>query len=478
MEKNRILDAWVDAHQEEMIEDLKKLIRINSIRGEAKEGMPFGEGPAEAIARMQEMMAESGLSVRNYDNYMVAGDLAGEGEKWLDILAHLDVVAVSKDWTVTEPFEPKIVGDRIYGRGAIDDKGPAVAALYAIRAIRESGIGLKHGVRLLCGADEECGSGDLQYYYTKEKEAKYTISPDASFPLINIEKGRLAKTFEAVFEAGEEPSRILCVEAGDTSNVVPGKASALVRVDRQSLEEVLLQMKSLIPKVSFTIEEGQKEGSWLLRAIGQTGHASIPSTSANALTAILSCLSRLEPVSDSDKALGAVSRLFPYGGWDGEALGVKMADEESGELTISLDIFSLKAEQGKVVLSGTFDCRAPIVANDENLTEIIRKKLSENGFRMEEGLMVPSHAVPADSPLVKTLLESYELYFGEKGEPLAIGGGTYVHTLANGVAFGCEIEGVDNHMHGDDEFFDIPVLVRSCKIFADAIIRICGKKEG
>ena len=189
------LDAWIDAHREEMIEDLKTLVRINSIRGEAKEGMPYGEGPAAVIAAMQKLMESYGLSVTNYENYCVTGDLDGAGEKALDILAHLDVVPVSEDWTVTKPFEPLVVGDRIYGRGTCDDKGPGVAALYAVRAVKELGFPLKRGVRLVYGSDEECGSSDLEYYYSKEKEAEYTFSPDADFPLINIEKARLSKTF-------------------------------------------------------------------------------------------------------------------------------------------------------------------------------------------------------------------------------------------------------------------------------------------
>lgn len=135
-------DSYIESKREEMLEDLKTLVRINSQRGEAKEGKPFGEGPAAVLAQAQEMMEKYGLRVRNYENYVVTGDF-GPADKELDILAHLDVVPVTEDWTVTAPFEPLITDGRIYGRGTADDKGPAIAALYAIRAVIELGLPLK-----------------------------------------------------------------------------------------------------------------------------------------------------------------------------------------------------------------------------------------------------------------------------------------------------------------------------------------------
>ena len=136
------IDAYIDSKKDEMIEDLKTLVRIDSQRGRAKEGKPFGDGPAKVVAAAEGLMKQYGLQTTNYDNYVVTGDF-GTQEKALDILTHLDVVPVTEDWTVTEPFQPKVVDGRIYGRGTADDKGPAIAALYALRAIRELGLPMK-----------------------------------------------------------------------------------------------------------------------------------------------------------------------------------------------------------------------------------------------------------------------------------------------------------------------------------------------
>jgi len=462
------LDRWVDEHEEEMVADIAKLVAIDSTKGKAEKGKPFGEGPAAAVALMEKLMQDYGLKTRNYENYCIAGDLPGSGDKALDILAHLDVVPVSNDWTVTKPFVMKREGDRIYGRGTSDDKGPAVAALYALRAIKELGLPLERGVRLLCGSDEETGSSDLAYYYGIEKEADYTFSPDADYPLINIEKARLSKSFTAQTDAG---TCLLSIHAGDKSNVIPGKAYACIRgISDDVLMDTAVRSEALTG-ASFKVEDAGMTDCRKISVRGKTGHAASPEGGVNALTALLSFIDLLA-IDDGEgsRMIRHLAQMFPFGDHHGTAAGVDMEDEESGRLTLSLTV--LDYEDG--VLKGTFDARAPLCAADENLTAKLSKRFAGAGMKMEEGGMIPAHCVSADSHLVQILLASYELYFGKKGEPIAIGGGTYVHELERGVAFGCALPEVDNRMHGDDEFAEVSVLVKSVKIFADAILRLCG----
>lgn len=464
------IDEYIDSHREDMLRDLETLMRIDSTKGEKLPGKPFGEGPAKVLAAMEELLGRSGLRVTNYDNYAVTGDLDGKGTKALDILAHLDVVPVSEDWTVTAPFEPKIIGDRIYGRGSSDDKGPAIAALYAVKAVKELGIPLERGVRLIFGSDEECGSEDLEYYYAKEEEAEYTFTPDAAFPLINLEKARYAKYFTAnVIDEKVSGAKIISVKCGDKGNVIPGKAVAVVSGLSADVLRSAADAAAEKTGASFSIQAGQDETCTIL-VKGQTGHASTPDHAINAATALLELLTAL-PFADSEsfRAIRSIHDLFPFGDNRGEALGVAMGDEESGDLTMSLDIVNLDGGR----LYAEFDSRAPLCATDENLTAVVQKKLKNAGFTVEEGNLIPVHYVSADSHFVKTLLASYEKYSGKEGKPFAIGGGTYVHNLERGVAFGCEDPAVDNHMHGDDEFMLISVILESAKIFADAIVNLC-----
>ena len=463
------IDHYIDSHRDEMIEDLKALVRINSQRMEPKEGMPYGEGPAKALALAEKMMQEAGFITRNYENHVVTADFSDK-EKQLDILAHLDVVPVTDGWTVTKPFDPIVVGNRIYGRGTCDDKGPAIAALYAMKAIKDLNIPLKKNVRLILGADEECGSSDLEYYYGIEEEAPMSFTPDADFPVIHIEKGRLSKEFTACFEKGTQLPKIVSVEGGDKSNVVPGRASAVT--EGFEMEDLLQKAKEAEQATGASFALTEENGQIVISCKGSAAHASAPEGGNNALTALLQLLVSL-PAAESEgfKKLQSLVQLFPHGDHQGRALGIEMEDEISGKITICFSVL----HYGETSLRGEFDSRAPICANDENLTQVIRKKLDNEGIAMEKGNMIPPHHVSADSPLVKTLLKSYERYTGIKGKPFAIGGGTYVHHLKRGVAFGCQDSAVDNHMHGDDEFMVLDVLFMSAKIFADAILNLCSK---
>lgn len=221
------ISAWVDAHKDEMIEDIFELCRINSEKMPEEEDMPFVRARQNAWIRPWIWPRGTALKPVITDGYVGCVDM-NELPKQLDILAHLDVVPAGEGWTVTKPFKPVLKDGKLYGRGTADDKGPAVAALYAMRAVKELGIPLKKNVRLILGTDEECGSSDIKHYYSMEKEAPMTFSPDAAYPLVNTEKGRFPGHFTAKFEASEALPRLVSIKAGTKVNVVPGKARAAV----------------------------------------------------------------------------------------------------------------------------------------------------------------------------------------------------------------------------------------------------------
>ena len=220
------IQAFIDAHEQEMLEDAMELIRINSERMPAQPGMPFGEGNAKVLAKGMEILEKRGFAAKNYDNYVVTADLNDKPSR-LDVLAHLDVVPAGEGFTVCEPFAPVVKDGKLYGRGSADDKGPAVAALYAMMAVRELGAELSGNCRLIWGSDEECGSSDIRYYYGIEKHAPMTVSPDADFPLIHIEKGSLGMRFAAKTNA-TEGVRLVYSQVGTKRNVVPGKAAVVI----------------------------------------------------------------------------------------------------------------------------------------------------------------------------------------------------------------------------------------------------------
>ena len=331
------IQDYIEAHEQEMLQDAMELIAINSERMEAKPGMPFGEGNAAVLAKAVEILNRRGFAAKNYDNYVVTADL-NDQPSCLDILAHLDVVPAGEGFTVTQPFCPVVKDGMLYGRGAADDKGPAVAALYALMAVRSLGVDLTGNCRLILGADEECGSADIRYYYEREKYAPMTFSPDADFPLINIEKGGLGMRFAASAVCADEGVRLIEARVGTKTNVVPGEAKAVIAgLDKKELEE-LAQMTA--QKTGTAAEVTQEADFVSVLFKGAFCHAASPENGNNALTALLAFLAEL-PFTDTriSSLLKNLSVLFPHGDWNGKALGVNHEDEVSGKLTLSLNMF-------------------------------------------------------------------------------------------------------------------------------------------
>lgn len=462
------ISAWVDAHKDEMVEDIFELCRINSEKMPEEEDMPFGPGAAECLDTALDMAGGYGFETCDYDGYVGCVDM-NELPKQLDILAHLDVVPAGEGWTVTKPFKPVLKDGKLYGRGTADDKGPAVVALYAMRAVKELGIPLKKNVRLILGTDEECGSSDIEHYYSMEKEAPMTFSPDAAYPLVNTEKGRFPGHFTAKFEASEALPRLVSIKAGTKVNVVPGKARAAVEGFAMTALEAAAAETEKETGIHFDFEA---DGTFTaVTATGVGAHASTPEVGNNALTGLLAFLGKLDfaacPQIDMVRKAAA---LIPHGDVNGNTLGVFMEDELSGKMTLSFNMLTVDAGS----LDGKFDSRVPVCGNDENVLEVVRSRMAERGITLLNKAMIPPHHVSEDSHFVKTLLKAFETYTGRKGECQAMGGGTYVHDLKNGVAFGAAMPETDNKMHGPDEFAVLDELLVSAKIFAQAIVDLCG----
>ena len=461
------LEQYIDAHKEEMLADIIELCKIDSAKGPYVEGKPFGEGPFKALAKGLEIGEKHGFAITNYDNYVGTIDL-NDKEKQLDILAHLDIVPGGEGWTVTTPFEPVIKDGKIYGRGTSDDKGPAMTALYAMKAIKELGIPVKKNVRLILGTDEECGSSDIRYYYKKEKEAPMSFSPDAEFPVINLEKGSIHGEFNAEFEKCEALPKMVAFKSGVKSNVVPPKAYALFEgLDGSETEAFAKQFEG---ELGVTFDVTSENGYLKLEAIGESAHASTPEKGINALTALLTLIEKMDLADCGQmQMVKALNKMMPHGDHHGAALGVDHEDEISGKLTLAFTMLDV-TETG---LKGDFDSRCPICANKENTFDVIKKQMIDSGLNFTTEKMNPSHYVDGNSPFVQTLLKCYEQYTGRKGECIAIGGGTYVHHLKNGVAFGPSMPETETGIHGPDEFAVIDELVTATKIFAQVIVDLC-----
>ncbi|HPE15365.1 MAG TPA: Sapep family Mn(2+)-dependent dipeptidase [Oscillospiraceae bacterium] len=467
MYKDRIDAYFTPEVEQEMVRALSRLVAVRSVKEAPLPGKPFGAGPAAALAEALQLCGEMGFKTRNYENYVGAADLSDK-PAGLDILGHLDVVGEGTGWE-TDPYTAVLKDDgMLYGRGTDDDKGPVVAALFAMRAVRDLGIPLRTNARLILGTDEESGFADITYYYSKEKYAPMTFSPDAGFPVVNIEKGSYKPTFTAEWEASESLPRLRTFRGGYRINVVPPDAEATVEGMTAAAVRGYCGVAAAQTGAQFTVTE--KNGLVHIACKGKAGHAASPEDACNALTALLHLVVSL-PLADCSqtRAMKALYRLLPHGDSAGRALGIAQRDELSGALTLAFSLLTVTESD----LTGRFDARVPICATYENCAKVAEKAFGKAGFGITGSMAAPHHT-PAESPFVRTLLQIYEDYTGLKGECLSTGGGTYVHDIPGGVAFGSSMPGFVSNLHSANERLRVKDWVLSAKIFAEVIARLCG----
>lgn len=448
------IEELLKSYQDEMVETLQKWVRIPSVKSEEAPGAPFG---AENKLALDTAMADCecmGFVTKNFDGYAGHAEM-GEGDDYdaLAVLAHLDVVPVGDGWT-KDPFGGEVCEGKIYGRGTSDDKGPAVAALFAMRAVKEAGIPLKRKVRLILGCDEECGSSDMAYYKAHTTMPRCGFSPDAEYPVINIEKGGC----HLLIAGKQEGLKVLEMNVGERANVVPGFAAALV----EGGEELVQKVNAM--NWPYPVTAKAENGAVRLETVGITGHAAMPEHGRNAIGQMLLVLKDLG-------AKGIVETLADKIGMTcyAEHLGIAMEDQVSGKLTCSLDIIRTEGDE----ISAIMDIRYPVLFNLDAAFTLLRSSLPQ--CRVEDTGSRKPHFVSEDTELVQELLNAYHEVTGLEKKAFAIGGGTYAQSMEEGVAFGAMFPGEEEMAHQADEYMSLQSLFESARIFAHAIVRLAGK---
>jgi len=460
------IDEWFDLHSDGMLDDLGRLIEVKSVNGPAEEGAPYGVEARASLTLARSMLESRGFAVSEFEDMIITADL-GCMPPLMGILAHLDVVDAGEGWD-SDPFKMTVKDGKIYARGTSDDKGPAVAAMYAMYCARDICPEFHYGFRLILGSGEEVGCEDISNYLSKNGSPPYVFTPDAEYPVVNLEKGRIAPIFGASWDKDLSLPRVVSITGGNTTNVVPNRAKAVIEGFAVSEAEAFCREHSAKTGVSFSVRP--EKGRLVVTAEGAATHAATPYEGNNAQTALIEMLSAM-PFAQS-KGFGyiqALNRLFPHGDCDGRAFGIAMSDEISGGLTLNFGVLRFS----EIDFSGNFDSRTPVCADNADLPGMTRAAFESEGISMTDTTYAKSHHTPEDSPFVQTLLQIYEEYTGNPGECLKVGGQTYVHGVPGGVAFGCAMPGMNYNVHGANEFIGMNELLVSAKMFARAIIEVC-----
>ncbi len=447
----------INSYAEDFAAHLTRWIQVPSVKDESSQGAPFGR----EVRRMYDMALADceaeGFVTRGFDGYALDATLPGESEEAIAVLGHLDVVPAGDGWSM-DPFAAVRQGDRIYGRGTSDDKGPSLCALYAMKAIKAAGVPLKKSIRLILGCDEESGWEDMAYYAKHADMPDVGFSPDASFPLINTEKAMLHMALTAPVSA--EGLQVKEMFTGERTNVIPGESKALLAGG----EDIAAKVAAYAEKTGLPYTaEVTAEGVWVT-AEGIPGHSAYPEGRRNAIGMMLLLFKELG-------VKGAFATLADAVGMEsnGASLGCACEDEVSGPLTCNMGILHL--ENG--VIFCTLDMRVPITADLDKLAANARAALP--GFTVADESKKAPHHVPAQSELVSNLLAAYHEETGLPAEPQSTGGGTYAKVLKQGVAFGAAFPDDEDLAHQAGEYVILPKMITAMKIYANALVRLAGK---
>lgn len=405
------------------VNSISEIIRFNSAKSAPEEGMPFGKGAADCLEYFLKLARSFGFETVNYDNY--AGEVIfGEGEDFA-ILAHLDVVPAGSGWA-HDPFGGEIdyANKRIWGRGAMDDKGPAVISLYCMKQLKDEGFAPKKRIRLIVGCNEESGWECIKYFNAHSTMPETGFSPDADFPVIYAEKGIMHVKF--TFPASGDFSTL---KGGNAANMVCDECVVKAPADEKKLKEL-----------NLTAENG------LIVAHGKSAHGSTPEQGVNAIAPVLKYLG----LDDCRE------KLFV------KQFGLTALKDETGPLTFSANVI----RGGKGFITAVCDIRYPATASRETVL---------NAFKSEKYEILSEQAPlfnDKQCALVQVLCGAYNEVTGKHMQPVAIGGGTYARALKCGAAFGPEEEGEENVIHQPNEYITFEKIEKCLKIYRLAIERL------
>jgi len=463
------LDQQIDLMKEDLIAAIQACIQIKSVKDveHAAPGAPFGPGIKDCLESTLALGEKFGFTVKNVEGYaghieMGTGDLLG-------ILGHIDVVPEGDGWSVP-PYSGTIKDGKIYGRGALDDKGPSLTALFAMKAIKDAKIPLNMRVRLILGTDEESGWADMDYYLKNEEVPQIGFAPDAEFPVIHAEKGilhlELSKTHATTLP------HLISVKGGERPNIVPDLCEVTVKGIEVDILSKQLKDFSFPEGVSGTLDSSatQQETKLTIRGVG--AHGSLPQNGKNAVLYALRFLQTL-PLNSEEQHILEFILKYPGTGYYGEGFGIALSDEPSGKLSLNLGILELTSDKVSFVI----DIRYPVTFKRDDVYLPIEKIAKSEKLSIKVLTHQDAHHVPKDSPLVQSLLKAYADVTGLEPFAFAIGGGTYAKALPQGVAFGPVFPGEPEVIHCPDEYISIENLLVTTKVYAQAILNLAADPE-
>lgn len=454
-----LAQEWLREHEADLLNDTRTLLRFPSIEEAPLPNAPFGKANRDALDYMLGLGGASGMSTKDVEGYIGFAEF-GAGPQMLMTLGHLDVVPVSPGWK-HEPFGAEVDGEYLYSRGAVDDKGPTMAAFYAARAVQAVWPGIPVRVRSVFGCNEESGFKCVERYVQTEESPTFGVAPDSGWPLYHAEKGIANLVVAAPRPKGE--MELLALEGGQRPNIVIDTCVAQVKVAGGVRDEVAARVAEGWDRNVTATWEGDV---LTVEAEGKAAHGSTPYMGDSAAIRALRFLYEVSPLSCREE----FERLFKVPMTQGEGVGIEGADDVSGALSCNLGVVSLEGDEVRLLLN----VRYPVVWKGAELKSRCEKKLAELGFRLAAFEDSPSLYFPLDHPIVRVVTDVYEKETGERKSPGVMGGGTYARAVPNTVSIGTGWLG-DGPAHENDERVKVEHLYKMSRIYAHILVRLANE---
>lgn len=452
-----MFDETIENSKNEIINTLSELIKFQSVSDESGNSQyPFGEECNNVLNYILELGNSMGFKTKNIDGYCGYIEF-GEGKELVGIIGHLDVVPanIEDGWT-TPPFEPSIRENKLFGRGSIDDKGPVVSALYAMKAIKDS-VHVSKRVRLILGLNEEKSWKCINYYKQHEEHPSIGFSPDANFPAIYAEKGIMSVKLKNYFEIKDYT--ILEINCKNNAiNVVPKYCSIKLKKNYNANSNL---------KESENIKLTETTDTLLIESFGISAHAAHPELGKNSIKILVEYL-----INNFEFTTPYLKTLYEIGLFDIESpkfMSNTKLEDESGTLTSNVAI--LEYINNQLIIS--INLRVPVtITLDEIFSKYINLKSTFPSLDVQKLSTQEPLFVEKDNYLVKTLVNIFNKKANLNALPIAIGGGTYARAFPNCISYGATMPGDKDMCHQVDEFIEIDKLILSSKIYADAIYEL------
>jgi len=445
--------------QGEMVDTLSLWLQNNSVYDPDTigAGAPFGKGVKEAFDFILDLAGKDGFETVNDDGYVCHIDY-GTGDTLVGILGHVDVVPEGDNWTYP-PFSGKIVDGHVHGRGSQDDKGPIIAAYFAMKILKDLNLPVNKKVRMILGGNEERDWKCVEHYFKNYPKPDLGFTPDGDFPLVYAEKEITMFELSGTYH----DDIVIRFHAGTAANSVPDHAKAVLNID---IAKVKVPFEKYLEDNHLEGTIADQDGFVHLDIKGVSAHGSQPEQGVNAAAWLLNFIKQYP----SNQMIAHFARAFAD--YHGENLGIAFSGNKMGALTSNLGIVSYENGEYKFVV----DIRFPVEVDKEAIQKALEQAATDVPWEDTHVKQIGHKKgiyLDLESELISTLYKSYVDITGDtKTKPSAIGGGTFARAADNIVCFGMSFPYSKILYHQKDEAVSIDELVLATAIYAQAIYNL------